>query len=379
MQVDSIGVQAEKQRRKPERRSSGACGEIYSVLGVPTFQNRIFHTCADARSCDKGDVNLVRDPTTGFIHNRSFRAELMNYDADYQNEQAVSAVFREHLNAVAAIVEEHFGGLALIEVGCGKGHFLELLQRRGFEVTGLDPTYEGSNPSVIRENFSPELGIRADGLVLRHVLEHVQDPIDFLLRIREANGGGGKIYIEVPCFDWICAKRAWFDIFYEHVNYFRIADFHRIFGRVDAAAHLFGGQYLSVVADLKSLRKNVAARPDEFEFPADFLDGMDTHARSLKSKETHYAAVWGAGAKGAMFALFMERAGAKIDLVVDANPAKHGKYLPGTGLEIHSPEEAQRLLPRAAQVLVMNANYLEEIKAYTGNRFKYVSVEHEAI
>ncbi|MFZ1179571.1 MAG: hypothetical protein WAO15_25630 [Mycobacterium sp.] len=38
----------------------------------------------------------------------------------------------------------------LVEVGCGKAYFLELLQSRGCSITGFDPTYEGENPAVQR-------------------------------------------------------------------------------------------------------------------------------------------------------------------------------------------------------------------------------------
>ena len=89
--------------------------------------------------------------------------------------------------------------------------------------------------------------------LLRHVLEHIQDPVSFLAEIANANQGG-QIYIEVPCFDWILEHKAWFDLFYEHVNYFRLDDLRRMFGTVHEAGHLFGGQYLYVVADLASLR-----------------------------------------------------------------------------------------------------------------------------
>jgi hypothetical protein len=265
----------------------------------------------------------------------------------------------------------------LIEVGCGKGHFLELLQLRGFPVTGLDPTYEGENPSVIRRYFSPEIGLRAEGIVLRHVLEHVPDPVGFLAKIRDANGGSGKIYIEVPCFDWICDHRAWFDIFYEHVNYFRLSDFYRIFGAIHESGHVFAGQYLYIVADLASVQEPVAAEADGFEFPRDFLATVEQNVRHFKSGNSVGSAIWGGASKGVVFALFMERAGAKIEVVVDVNPAKHGKYLPGTGLQVCSPRHAMEILPRGADIVVMNGNYLQEIKESTGNQFNYLTVDHD--
>src|SRR6266566_4337757 len=221
--------------------------ELYRASQLPVFQNRMFHSEQAARDCAKGDVVLVQDLDTGLIFNQAFRPELMQYDADYQNEQAESVVFQGHLEQMSELVVKHFHGDSLLEVGCGKGRFLELLQELGFDIKGVDPTYEGSNPAVIKEYFTPQLGVRADGIVLRHVLEHVRDPVAFLANIRDTNGGGGKIYIEVPCFDWICAHRSWFDIFYEHVNYFRLSDFARMFGLVHEAGHTFGGQYLYIV------------------------------------------------------------------------------------------------------------------------------------
>ena len=37
---------------------------------------------------------LVQDIDTGLVFNAAFDLELLNYDADYQNEQACSGVFR---------------------------------------------------------------------------------------------------------------------------------------------------------------------------------------------------------------------------------------------------------------------------------------------
>ncbi len=337
----------------------------------------MFHSKRDAINCLKGDIVLIQDLKTGLIFNQAFKPELMQYDADYQNEQACSSVFQEHLTTVSSIVKQHFRGHSLIEVGCGKGHFLEQLQGLGFDIIGMDPTYEGTNPAVIREYFSPDMGLRSDGVILRHVLEHVRDPVEFLSRIRDANGGG-KIYIEVPCLDWISDNLAWFDIFYEHVNYFRLADFHRMFGVVYEARHTFGGQYLSVVADLSTIRVPIYKDADRFKFPEDMLHTVGRHAARLRAQNTEHAlttAVWGGASKGVIFVLFMERAGAKVNMVIDINPAKQGKYLAATGLEVWSPEDAMRFLTPASDIFVMNINYLNEIRELTAHQFNYLSLD----
>lgn len=341
---------------------------LYRQERFPIFQNRMYDTQAEAVSCPKGELRIVEDLRTGLVYNDAFVPELMTYDDHYQNEQAVSPLFRRHLESVLAIVDRGLGRNSLVEVGCGKGWFLELLLEKGFDVSGFDPTYEGSNPRVQRRYFEPGLGIRGEGLILRHVLEHVRNPFEFLGQLQRANGGGGRIYIEVPCFDWICRRRAWFDLFYEHVNYFRLSDFHRMFGRVFESGRLFGEQYLFVVADLATLRPPLRDPSDPVRFPEDFVRRPDL--------EPGKAVIWGGASKGVIFALLMERAGRPVASVIDINPAKQGKYLPATGLRVQSPQEALAGIPKGSTIYVMNSNYLDEIRKMSGNAYHYVEVDH---
>jgi hypothetical protein len=282
-------------------------------------------------------------------------------------------LFKSHLEQVATIVERNLGTDGLVEVGCGKAYFLELLQSRDCSITGFDPTYEGENPAVQRRYFGDGVTVSARGLVLRHVLEHVQNPGGFLDGLRDANGGG-LIYIEVPCFDWILHARAWFDIFYEHVNYFRLGDFSRMFGRVVEGGHLFGGQYLYVVADLATLRPPVSSPADRVDFPEDFL-AMVTVAPSDRVRGS--SAVWGAASKGVIYSLLRERCGNPVNVLIDINPAKYSKFVPATGLRVMSPEEAMTMLAPGSDICVMNSNYLEENRKMTNGRFNLIGMERE--
>ncbi len=347
--------------------------QLYEQSAFPIFQNRMYDSAREARSCPRGDIRLVQDGISGLVYNAAFRPELMNYDAAYQNEQAHSPSFKSHLEEVATIVERRLGRDGLVEVGCGKAYFLELLQSRGCSIGGFDPTYEGENPAVQRRYFGDGVTVSAGGLILRHVLEHVQNPVGFLEGLRDANGGG-LIYIEVPCFDWIMRVRAWFDIFYEHVNYFRLGDFSRMFGRVVEGGHLFRGQYLYVVADLATLRQPASSPQARVDFPEDFLAAA-TVAPSDRVRQP--SAVWGAGSKGVIYSLLRERFGNPVDVLIDINPAKCGKFVPATGLRVMPPEEGMATLAPGSEICVMNSNYLEEIRKMTGDRFKLIGVERE--
>jgi len=345
--------------------------ELYHIEQLPVFQNRMYESAAEAQGCPRGNVRLVQNTASGLIYNADFRPELLDYDENYQNEQAVSPLFREHLDKVACIVERTMGRNGLIEVGCGKGFFLETMAARGIEIAGFDPAYEGSNLLIRRLAFEPGVGMSARGLILRHVLEHMADPFAFLVQLRAANGGKGLIYVEVPCFDWIVAHRAWFDIFYEHVNYFRLSDFRRMFSRVVESGRLFGGQYLYVIADLASLQEPKADANDFVSLPDDFQP--DVKADIANSP----VAVWGGASKGVIFSLLRSRLGYPVDIVIDINPAKQGKYLPATGLLVHSLDKGLDALPSGATIYVMNSNYLEEIKSMSKNKYQYVSVDND--
>lgn len=346
---------------------------LYEQTQFPIFQNRMYDSAQEGIDCPKGDIRLVEDTTTGLVYNAAFRPELMEYDGNYQNEQGVSSHFRRHLESVADIVDRSLGRERLVEVGCGKGFFLELLLDRGFDITGFDATYEGSNPRVRRQYYGPGVIDKAGGLVLRHVLEHIQDPLSFLELLKAANGDSGRIYIEVPCLDWICDHSAWFDIFYEHVNYFRLADFRRMFGEVIECGRLFGGQYLYVVAELSSLRTPVYDPADSVRFPSDFTRQIDMPIAS----GTGQSAVWGGASKGVIFTLLKSRAGYAVDAVIDINPAKQGKYLAGTGMPVLSPEAALQTLATGSTIYVMNSNYLNEIKTMSNNAYQYIGIDNE--
>ena len=347
--------------------------ELFRVENLPVFQNKMFKDERAAINCTKGDVVLVQDIETGLIYNAAFDQNLMEYDDDYQNEQANSTVFQKHLSDVQRIIEQAFPTKSFTEVGCGKGYFLEHMDKAGFDVIGLDPTYEGSNPKVIKQYFEPSLGLKPDNIVLRHVLEHVSDPFSFLTSIANTNTKKGYVYIEVPCFDWIVEHKAWFDIFYEHVNYFRLADFDRFFANVVDSGHVFGGQYLYVVAELASLRKPVISKEPEFIFPNDFLVGIDVVKQQVKTQK--HKVIWGGASKGVIFALHLQRAGIHVDYVIDINPAKQGKYLAATGIRVSSPEDVLNKIEKDSDIFVMNSNYLGEVIKLSNNQFNYIKVD----
>ncbi len=348
---------------------------LYKAENLPVFQNKVYLTAEEATNSTTADVLLAQNVVTGIVENIVFNQDLMEYDENYQNEQASSEVFKKHLYDVGTLIHKYFSGGKVLEIGCGKGYFFEYLQQSGLEIIGVDPAYEGDNQHILKEKYREDLGLTADGLILRHVLEHVPDPLGFLDTIARANKGNGLIYIEVPCFDWIMDNRAWFDVFYEHVNYFRAGDFRRIFGNILEIGHSFGGQYLYVIADLASLTEPTVGKYDKISFPSDFKSGVHSVVERLRASKGKKIGVWGIASKGVIYALFMKRMGVDIDVAIDINPAKQGKYMAVSGMLISSPEQAAGQLSQGDILIIMNSNYLDEIKKQTNDMYEYITVD----
>ncbi len=343
---------------------------VYGYRGVPTLQNRVFDSIEAAKGSPTGNLRIVQNTDSGLIYNADFDGSLVSYDANYNNEQSLSRSFQAHLVKVKSIIESSLGRTNLLEVGCGKGYFLQLLREQNFDVIGCDPTYEGTSPGIIKDFYHSGLGISGKNIILRHVLEHIPDPVSFLQMLNETNCGG-KIYIEVPCLDWIVRNHAWFDLFYEHVNYFRLKDLEAMFSEVLSCGRIFGDQYLYVIAELSSIRRPIRDEHDHFVLPAHFQADFS----AIRPGVTNV--VWGAASKGVIYSLQAAKSGHTIEAAIDVNPAKQGKYLPITGIPVISPEQAMQQLPATTHVLIMNSNYRNEIIEMSREKFTYSVIEND--
>lgn len=332
---------------------------IYRESDLPVLQNVSYASKAEATRAPLGDVELVQDTSSGLVFNYRFDPVLLDYDATYQNEQACSKLFRDHLTSVLSLVQRHHAdGKSIVEIGCGKAYFFEMMQDAGMAPVGFDPAYEGANPNVRKEYFDPGNAVAYDLIVLRHVLEHIPRPLHFLSGLAAHAKAGTRIYIEVPCFDWIVENRAFYDIFYEHCNYFTLDVLAGAFGSILESGRSFGGQYLHIVAELASFRLPESYRGPRFP-PLDFTDACEWAFR--ESTEDRPPLIWCAGAKGMTFSNILHRRGVALAGLVDINPAKQGRFVGMSGLPIYSPEVAMPLIEDGHEIYVMNPNYLPEI------------------
>lgn len=333
------------------------------------MQNKLFPSKVGALAAPAASLELAQDET-GLVFNRRFDPVLVTYDDSYQNDQGYSLQFQEHLDDVFVLCCRHLAGKEglVVDVGCGKGGFVELLRGKGVNAVGYDNAYQGSSPYIRKSFFSIDSHEKGDLLTLRHVLEHIPSPWQFLDGIAAANGYQGLLYIEVPDLEWILEHRAYFDLFHEHVNYFRSDDFSRRFGEgVICQSKSFGGQYLSVVINLECV-----CTCGQFSLPRESDAALQAAFRKLSEYEDQaYASladgpeivIWGAAAKGVVFAAKAPPAiKNKIAYAIDINPRKQGHFMPISGVEVVDPEAGVSRLDPSSLIVIMNPNYEQEIR-----------------
>src|SRR5436853_3702066 len=205
--------------------------DFFELKRVPLFIGVQWDSAEQARDCGRGDITLVVCRHCGFIWNRSFSADRLAYSPRYDNTLDLSPAFQ---NYARSVVDRLVNGYDIrhkhvLELGCGKGHFLTLLCEAGSNRgTGFDPGCEpkpANTASTTDVTFIPDFfgeqyqSYAGDLVCCRHVFEHIADPAPFLQMVSEFGTRPGALaYFEVPNARFVFQRSAW-DIIYEHCNY----------------------------------------------------------------------------------------------------------------------------------------------------------------
>ena len=347
---------------------------ILILKNQPVLNQKLYDTYEEAINCSFGDISLEQNTFTGIITNILFDPNKIIYDTNYACDQSLSKKFSHHLFNVESIINKYFKDLQIIEIGCGKGFFVNQLAKNGYKIHGYDTTYFGDNENITKSYFNGDSKIKGDGLILRHVLEHIPNPLNFLMKLKEDNNNRGLIYIEVPCFEWILKNKTFYDIGYEHVNYFRKEDFKNIFNKILEIGNIFDGQYIYLVADLASINNKNEFSYTNVKIPDDFHLGIEKTAEYFNPNRTSLSLIWGAAGKGAQYSVAIKNnyLNYNVKYAVDLNFEKQNKFLPISGTKVISPIDALSVLTADSSIIIMNPVYESEIRDMTNNLYKYI-------
>jgi hypothetical protein len=162
------------------------------------------------------------------------------------------------------------------------------------------------------------------------------------------------------------------DIYYEHCSYFTSGSLSRLFRycgfEVTDLYRAYGDQYLLIEARPVAIASDqIHPLEESIQQTADHVQAFANQIHNHLAQWKHYlqnlqgkrVVIWGSGSKCVAFLTALDAVD-QIQYVVDINPHRHGKFIPGVGKEIMSPEFLGDYQPD--YVIVMNPIYRQEIQ-----------------
>jgi hypothetical protein len=284
----------------------------------------------------------------------------------------------------------------VIEIASNDGYLLEYFKNMGVGVLGVEPAgdvaeaaLEKGIPTLI-EFFGYDTALKLSAsykprlVIGNNVLAHVPDLHDFIKGFAALISDEGVITFEFPHLLNLIRNNQFDTMYHEHYSYLSLMSLiplfavHKlkIFDVEKLSTH--GGSIRIFVAkessawEIKASVNHTVKEEKEFDpRRKDVYETFQSNAITAKSEfleEIHNLkrnnkkiAAYGAAAKGLTFLNFCGIDGSTIDYIVDLNPNKQNKYMPGSNIPVVSSDFFLQNQPDV--LLVLAWNLADEIKA----------------
>jgi len=278
----------------------------------------------------------------------------------------------------------------VLDIGCNDGTQLDYFKARGVETYGIDPAenlHERSNKnhSVVCDFFGPEAvdklnKVNYDIIVAQNVCAHNPDPYGFVKTCAQLMNDHTTLFVQTSQADMVLHNE--FDtIYHEHVNFFNANSMATLARRaglylIDVIkTPIHGNSYIFVLSRQPVNQRRVEniiaieesyglLNTDTYDRWANTVNKNVDHLISTVNdfKRKGYTLVgYGAAAKGNTLLNFAD---ITLDVIIDDNPLKQGKFTPGTSVPIVSVDYLKDQAEDAKLLFIPLAwNFFREIKS----------------
>lgn len=280
---------------------------------------------------------------------------------------------------------------AIIEIASNDGYLLQYFKQHNIPVLGIEPTANTAKVAInkgietIVDFFGVKLATelsasdrKADLLLGNNVLAHVPDIVDFVKGMKILLKDIGIITMEFPHLLQLINNNQFDTIYHEHFSYLSFYTVKKIFesagltlfdveeipthgGSLRIYATHTGNGDQQVSANVRSLLdKEVSYGIDKIEYYKGFQQ------KALKAKielleflisqnnQNKKVIAYGAAAKGNTLLNYCGIKNDLIDFVVEANPHKQNKFLPGSHIPVFEESKIKKFKPDFVLILPWN-------------------------
>jgi hypothetical protein len=279
----------------------------------------------------------------------------------------------------------------VVEIASNDGYLLQFFKEKAIPCLGIEPTASTASAARLKgietmeRFFGVELaaelvasGKRADLMAANNVLAHVPEINDFAQGFELLLTDKGIATFEFPHLLKLISEHQFDTIYHEHFSYLSFTTVCEIFEKCgltvfdvqDLSTH--GGslrvfaqrtrtgiqEIQDSVADLMQIEQSLGMKD------ISFYEGFQDVANRVKDDFVEFLVQakrsgkkvfgYGAAAKGNTLINYSGVRGDLIEAVVDRNPAKQGKYLPGSRIPIVSEDVMKECQPDYIVILPWN-------------------------
>ncbi len=331
-----------------------------------------------------GGCGLVQVPATASAH------EIFS---DYVYFSSYSDSWLDHARRYVDTVVKRFNlgrHSQVVEIASNDGYLLQYVAAKDIPALGIEPAgnvaavAKSKGVETLVEFFTldfakrlAEQGRRADLIIGNNVLAHVPPLNDFVAGLQHLLKPDGVITMEFPHLVRLIEEMQFDTIYHEHYSYYSLLVAEKVFAahglrifdvetlpthggslRIYACHADAGHRQMPSVEQLR--QAEIRGGFDRRDVYLDFGRKIYALKRDLldffiaKKREGRTIAGYGAAAKGNTLLNFLGLRSDFIDFVVDRNPAKQGKYLPGSRIPVLAPEAVAERKPDFLVILPWN-------------------------
>lgn len=361
---------------------STAFSDIYKANSIPVAG--IYYDLRSTPVNIKAPITLLSCETCGLIQLKETINPNIYLDYNFAGNFAVS--YLQHLEKIAdkLVTDWNIIKKTVFEIGASNGILLRYLADRGNnKVSGVEPSLKLCNDAIrnglkiCQGYFSKDFIVKNHVgkfhcVIIRHVLEHVDDLNDFAANLKLILKKDGLLVVEVPDIEETMDNNLYSNIFHEHLNYFSVTSLNNLLNKYGFYAvyqtrvDIHGGSVLLFYqlndsikdTQLTNFKKTGTPLPVN---PQNYYSHIHKKIVRLNKK---YKSVHGYGASHRTFILMgnSRLSSANIPFIYDKNTFLHDRKLNGLHSLILPVESIFEKHPEA--IVIFALSYEDEISGY---------------